>query len=165
MNHTDVGHEGLFSHKNKLCSCFNKIEPMNLLEKTEQLFHSARVFLIEAAAALYQVQQTEAWKEVHPTWGDYVNTLGLSPTKASKLTSTFEHFVIKGGVSHAKVASMELDRLYLSKGLQGTPAEQVEKALLLTRGELREQKFFEEHGQEHEHDPITVCRICDKRLS
>lgn len=138
---------------------------MNLLEKTEQLFHSARVSLIEAAAALYQVQQTEAWKEQNETWGDYVNTLGLSSTKASKLTSTFEHFVIKGGVSHAKVASIELDRLYLSKNLQGTPAEQIEKALTLTRGELREQRVYEETGAEHLCVPVTICTICNKRLS
>lgn len=134
---------------------------VNLLDKTEQLFHAARVSLIEAAAALYEVYKTEAWKEREERWGDYVESLGISQSAASKYLTVVEHY-LEQGVSQRKIASTDLEKLYLARSLEGTPEEQLEKALVLTRGELREQKAFEETGDEHLHK--YVCMICNKRL-
>jgi hypothetical protein len=133
---------------------------MNLLEKTEQLFHNARVSLIEAAAALYEVQKTEVWKHVSENWGEYVATLGISQTAASKYINVIEHY---RDVSQRKLADVDLEKLYLAKSLEGTPEEHFEKALVLSRSELKEQKVFEESGEEHQHS--YICRICHRQLS
>lgn len=137
---------------------------MNLLDQTEQLFHSARLSLIEAAAALYEVRRTEAWKERYENWQDFLETISVSQSQASKMLYVFEHYAIEGGVSHAKVAGTDLEKLYLATGLEGTPEEQVEKASLLSRSEIRAQRVYEERGEEHEHMPITICSVCHTRL-
>lgn len=135
---------------------------MNLLEKTEQLFHSARVSFIEAASALYDCREQEVWKEQYESWADFLEVLGLSQSAGSKMLSSYEHFVIEGGVSHAKLATVELEKAYLAIELTGTAHEQIEKASLLSRAELKEQKVFEKTGQEHVHS--YVCRICHHPL-
>ncbi len=135
----------------------------NLLDHTEQLFRSARLSLIEAAAALYEVRKTEAWKERHETWQDFLFTISVSQPQASKMLAVFEHYAINGGVSHAKVAEVDLEKLYLSTGLEGSPEEQVTKASLLSRSEIRAQRVYETTGEEHEHRYITFCEVCHQK--
>ena len=137
---------------------------MNLLEKTEQLFHSARVSLIEAASCLYKCIETDAWKDKFDTQGEFVESLGLSQSGASKMLTAYKHFVIEGAVSHAKLASVDLEKLYLATSLTGTPSQQLVKAETLSRSEIRSQRIFEDTGSEHDHDPITICKICHQRL-
>lgn len=138
---------------------------MNLLEKTEQLFHSARVSYLEAVAHLYKVQQTDAWKEKYDTWGEFVESLGVSQSGASKMLTTYKHFVIEGAVSHAKLATVDLEKLYLATSLEGTPTEQLIKAETLSRSEIKAQRSFEESGHECEHpEEIRICKDCNKRL-
>ena len=140
---------------------------MNLLEKTEALFHSARVSLIEAAAALYEVQKTEVWKErnLYNTWGEYVETLGISQSGASKLLAVFSHYVIEGRVSQDKLAGIDTEKLYLATSLTGTPEEQFTKAELLSRQEIKAQKMYEQNGHECEHEEtITICKSCNRRI-
>lgn len=137
---------------------------MNLLEKTEQLFHSARLSLIEAAAALYEVRKTEAWAERYESWQDFLHSVSVSQSQASKMLSVFEHYALNGGVSHAKVAEVDLEKLYLATSLEGTPEEQATKAQLLSRSEIRSQRAFEDFGEEHACEPLTICKICHKKL-
>lgn len=137
---------------------------MNLLEKTEQLFHSARLSFVEAAAALYEVRETKAWESEYETWQDYLQTISVSQSQASKWLSVFEHYALKGAVSHAKIAETDVEKLYLATTLTGTPDEQATKAALLTRSELRAQRAFEDTGDEHECEAVTICTICHKRL-
>lgn len=141
----------------------NPLSP-NLLEKTEQLFHSARLSMIEAAQALYEVKKTDAWKEQFETWQDFLFHLNVSQSQASKMLMVFEHYALNGGVSHAKVAEVDLEKSYLAIGLEGTPEEQIEKGALLSRSEIRSQRAFEVTGTEHEHRPITICEVCHQRL-
>lgn len=138
---------------------------MNLLEKTEQLFHSARLSFIEAAAALYEVRETKAWENEYETWQDYLQTINVSQSQASKLLSVFAHYAIEGRLSHAKLAETDVEKLYLATSLEGTPKEQATKAALLSRSEIRAQQVYEETGNEHDCLPMTICTICHKRLS
>lgn len=132
----------------------------NLLDKTEQLFHSVRVNMLEAAVALYEVQKTEAWKERFETYQDFIHAIGISQGQASKYVSVIDHYLTNGGLSHAKLAEIEMEKLYLARGLEGTPEEQVTKALVLSRSEIRAQKVYEETGAEHTHNyRCTVCGI------
>lgn len=139
---------------------------MNLLEKTEQLFHSARKSFIEAVAHLYKVQQTDAYKDKYETWGEFVEALGLSQSSASKMLSVYTHFVLEGGLSHAKASEVELEKLYLAKSLEGTPEEQFAKAELLSRQEIKAQKVLEKEGHECEHlETVEICKNCHQRIT
>lgn len=134
---------------------------MNLLEKTEQLFSNARFSLIEAAAALYEVRRTDAWKERYETYQEFLTEIDVSQSQASKYCTVIEHYIENGQLSLANISSVEIERLYLAKSLEGTPEEHFEKALVLSRSELKEQKVFEDTGEEHAHE--YYCRICHKK--
>lgn len=134
---------------------------MNLLEKTEALFQKARVSVIEAAVALYECHDTGAWKERYESWGEFVEVLGISGGQATKMLTTIEHYRIGGGFSQRKLAEVELERLYLATKLKGTPEEQFEKALVLSRSEINSQRIYEKTGEEH----TCQCRICGRKMS
>jgi len=131
---------------------------MTLLEKTEALFHSARRATMEAIISLYQVKETEAWREKYDSLGEFIDELGISRSAASKLFTVHTHYLIEGKISLAKLEQVDVEKLYLATSLTGSPKEQFEKALVLSRAELKEQKVFEETGQEHQHE--YYCRIC-----
>lgn len=135
---------------------------MNLLEKTEQLFHSARETTIEAGMALRECLAEEAWKEKYDTQGEFVEALGLSAGGASKLITVCEHYQ---AVSPAKLASVGVEKLYLATNLKGTPQQQFIKAETLSKNEIKLQRIFEESGKECEHlETIHICKNCHKRL-
>lgn len=137
---------------------------MNLLDKTEELFHKARISIVEALIALYACHEQEAWKERYGSWGEFVEVLGLSQSDASKKIKSYTHYVIEGGVSPAKLGEIDLEKAYLAISLDGTPEEQIEKAGLLSRQEIKSQKEYEKHGFEHEHEIISICKKCSLRL-
>lgn len=139
---------------------------MNLLEKTEQLFHSARTSFVEAVAYLYACQREEAWKEKYDTFGEFVESLGLSQSGASKMLSVYTHYALEGLLSHAKLADVDVEKLYLAKSLDGTPEEQFAKAELLSRQEIKAQKVFEKEGHECEHlETVEICKNCHQRIA
>lgn len=138
---------------------------MNLLDKTEELFSKIKYDAVLAAQALYECKRQGVWSERYGTFGEFVETLGLSQSGASKMISWFTHFAVEGGVSHAKLAEIDQEKLYLATALDGTPEEQVQKALLLSRGEIKAQRIFEKTGEECAHEEIHICRKCHQRLA
>ena len=135
---------------------------MNLLEKTEQLFHSARKTTIEAGMALKACIEEDAWKEKYETQGAFVESLGLTTSGASKLLTVCSHYQL---VSPAKLAEVGVEKLYLATNLQGSPEEQFIKAESLTKTEIKAQRIYEDSGAECEHvETITICKHCNKRI-
>lgn len=138
---------------------------MNLLEKTEQLFQKMKYDVVVAAEALYECKKQGVWSEKYETFGEFVETLGVSQSGASKMLSWFTHFSIEGGVSHAKLIEIDQEKLYLATTLDGTPEEQIQKATLLSRQELKAQRIYEKVGHECEHlETIEICKDCHQRL-
>ncbi len=138
---------------------------MNLLDKTEELFSKMKYDAVLAAEALYQCKQQGVWSERYSTFGEFVETLGVSQSGASKMISWFTHFAIEGGVSHAKLAEIDTEKLYLATTLEGTPEEQVEKAMVLSRGEIKAQRIADKTGHECTHEEtVTICKSCHTRL-
>lgn len=137
---------------------------MNILDKTLSLFTKVRTSVIEAAAALYEVNEKEAWKGEYASFGDFVDECGISQGFASKLLQVYAFYAIEAKVSQRKLAEIDSERLYLAMKLpQGTVEERLMKASLLTRQELREQKVLEETGGECMHT-IHVCAKCHARV-
>lgn len=133
-----------------------------LLREVKIAFDSYRGSTLVAMQKLWEVKESGVWQELSPTWSEFVESeLGISQGFASKLLSVHKTYVLDGGYSQEKLAGIDYERLYLARGLEGTVEEKVEKARLLTRRELKEERNDE---VPHEHIPIEICKTCSIRL-
>lgn len=136
----------------------------NLLTLTKTAFAKARGSVVEAMQYLWLVKEEEAWKEVSPTWSDYVSSeLDISQGFASRLLGNNQHYLIEGGMTPEDLVGIDHEKLSMARNLPGTPEEQVAKARTLTRRELKEEKNDAE-ATPHEHEPISICKVCSLRL-
>ena len=139
---------------------------MNLLEKTEQAFHQARVSTIEAAGLLYECHETGEWRSGYDTWHEFLTAIDLTPSGATRLLTIHLHYKIEGKISPAKMAQVGVEKLYLATSLTGTPKEQFIKAETLSKTEIKAQRVYEETGEECAHEETyTICKNCHTRLS
>lgn len=130
----------------------------NLIVQTRDLLHAVRGSLIKVAQNLCEIR-----KEISSeNWGHFLEgQFGISESFASKLLTVNRVYLLEGGLSPEKLEGIDYERLYMAAKLEGTPEENVEKARLLTRRELKEERNDEEP---HEHQEIKICRICSVRL-
>ncbi len=129
-----------------------------LILKTRDAFGKVRSSVLEAMQYLWQVKETEAWKEGYESFGDYVEQdLGISQGFASKLGTINKTFLIEGGLSQEKLAGIDYEKLYAAAKLGGTVEEKLAKAATLSRSELRQESSEE---TPHEGDFHLVCTKC-----
>lgn len=112
-------------------------------------------------AFVHKIFGEKSWEGRFSSWGEFVEAgLNKSPSWASKQIAVHEYYHLKGGLSQDKL-DFDNECLYLAIDLTGTPEEKVEKARVLSRSEIKEQKVFEKTGKEHDHS--YICRICHQK--
>jgi hypothetical protein len=117
---------------------------------------------VKAMQLLYETKESGAWEERADTWGEFCEQdLGISQSYASKLLTTYTHYVIDGGVKPEVLTGTDYERLYLARTLPGTPEEQATMAKTLSRREIKETK---NETNVHDHIPVTICKICSVRF-
>lgn len=136
-----------------------------LVKRTIELFTKVRGSIVEAAEALYSVQETGAWSDNYDTFGEFCEQgAKITPGFASKLLKVWRHYAVGGGVSPRNLAGVDSERLYLAINLQGSPKEQLEKAKVLSRVELK-QELAVKAGVECQHpEIIQICATCHVRI-
>lgn len=135
---------------------------MNQLERTKKLFENVRASIVQAMQALYTVRESGEWQQVADSWNEYLEReLNIAPGYASRLLSNNQTYLIEGGISPEKLEGIDHEKLYMARKLPGSLEERIEKARSLSRRELREEKNDEE---QHEHLPISICKVCNIRL-
>lgn len=135
---------------------------MSPVDSCLYLFKEAKNRVAEGMPLLHRIFKEGLWASQYSSFGEFADDLGISRSYASRLITVWEHYAIQGGVS--QLNEVDPDRLYLAMSLDGTSEEQLEKARLLTREELKSEKSMKGDGSEHSHEPITICKICGKRL-
>lgn len=139
--------------------------PTIILQAAAACFNSARQSLIRGAGYLHHIKQQELWKESHESFGQYVESeCHISQSFAAKLVKIYDHYVVAGGVSEQTLEGVDSERLYMALDLPGTTHEQVEKARLLTRRELKAE-LHEKEGVDCPHpEIIRICAVCKQRV-
>lgn len=132
---------------------------ITVVDQCIELFKSARGSVVEAMPLLHQIQKENLWESRYSSFGEFLDECGISRSQASRLLKVFEHY---SGVS--QLNSVDPERLYLALKLPGTPEEHFEKAKALSRNELKSEAAVHEDGSEHEHVPVTICKVCGVRL-
>lgn len=135
-----------------------------VLEDAANCFKSARRNLIEGAARLYHISTDSLWEGSYSSLGEFVEQeCQISAGYASKLIKAYDYYIVKGGLSPRNLATTDPEKLYLAISLPGKPADQALKAETWTRQEIKAELAVKD-GKEHEHEPITICRVCNKRM-
>ena len=138
-----------------------------ILERGAMFFTQARKNLLAGAAILHKISEEKLWEGTYSSFSEYLGeACQISDSLASKLIRVYTYFVLEGKVSMKKIERVDIERLYLVIPLNDTLTEKVEKALILSRSDLRlelnEQKaglheceWFELH--------IRQCKMCGVR--
>lgn len=137
----------------------------NFLRETIDLVKQLETRFLELGARLYQIRTKEMWKEMYDSYQEFLDVAKISPGNASILASVHEHYVVNGGMKQEKLIGAPYSTLYEAIPLieRDGVEKVVAKAKLLTRAEIKEEVREEKHG-ECEHELITICGRCHKRV-
>lgn len=138
------------------------VEQSLVLEKCRQLFQSARGSVVQAMPLLHKIYKEKIYESQYNSFGEYVDECGIDRGFASRLITVFEHYVIANGVKIELLNSVNPERLYKARKLEGGVEKQLAAAQSLTSGELNAQLSVKENGEEHE--CAAICRICHRKM-
>lgn len=142
------------------------INSEEILAKASDCFKGVRRNILEGSALLHQIYTQDLFKPHYSSFSAYVEQecqIGVS--FASKLIKVYEQYVVTGGISVNQIADIENERLYLALQLPGTLADKVEKARLLTRSELKQERAEKDgHDCLHDCEHIKICTKCHARV-
>ena len=137
---------------------------LTVLEECSSCFTSARQNLIRGARYLHDISVGKLWQDNFSSFGEFVEQeCQISQSFASKLIAVYNHYLVSGGVSQRNLEGVDAEKLYLALKLPGSPEEQLTKAKTLSRGELKQQKEFEETGEECKHTTL-ICAKCHAKV-
>lgn len=128
------------------------MELTTVLENTRALLGNVRQKLVKVAANLVILREKET-----RTWAEVCEDLDISQGFASKLTSSYTHYVLEGGIAPERLEGIDNEKLYLASKTEGSTEEQLARASTLTRGELKLEKS---ENEPHTPDFKEVCTTC-----
>lgn len=140
--------------------------PINVLKEAQECFTDARNRIAEGSEHLYKISQEKLWDNgQYSGFGEFCEAgCGISASFGSKLIKVYEHYVVNGGLSPLKLGSVDSEKAYLAIDLPGHAEDQIMKADILTRQELKAQLSEDKYG-EHDHQfaperwgRCTVCK-------
>lgn len=135
-----------------------------LLKNASDSFRGARKNLMEGAAYLHEIEQTDAWELHYSSFGEFIESeCQMSRSAASKLVLTYKFYVLDNGVSPAKLETIGAEKLYAALQLEGSAEKKLAMAETLSRSELRTELKDPNDTCLHE-ETYTICRSCNKRL-
>lgn len=137
-----------------------------LLDDCSKAFKGARERVVEAMRLLYQIEETNAWEGIYSGFSEYVEQeCQISRAYASKLLQIWKYYVIDSSVSHAKLRSVDPEKLYLALRLpSGTAEQKLVRAMEWNRDDLRTELAVVD-GEECTHkDTVRICTRCSKRI-
>ena len=136
------------------------------LELAVFCFQGARRNIVAGMSYLYQVDKENLWEGKYSSFSEFVEQdCQLSKGYASKLVQAWEHYVITGGVSEYKLQDIDAEKLYLAMRLPVAPEQQVIRAGLWSRSELKQELASTPEGDcQHDCEHITICSRCSKRV-
>lgn len=157
-----AGKSSLINKKRSTNTMTTSITASSLIEETKDFLRETRVSLMHVARNLHAIKAGEEWKSLvsNDNWGQFCESeLGISPSMASKLMNTYQHFVIEGGIPENQLMGIDHDKLNSARSLPGTPEEQLSKATHLSRTELKQEKNDAE-ATPHTPSFSEVCTVC-----
>lgn len=141
-------------------------EVQNVLGKAADCFKHARGNLMQGARYLHQISTQELWQGAYSSFNEFLETeCQISPGYASKLIKSYEYYVVGGGISLAKLQSVDPEKLYLAISLPGRNTdEKLVKAETWNRQELKDELASGPDG-DCSHKVLIIkhqCKACSR---
>lgn len=134
-----------------------------ILDEAAEYFKVARSNLVYGAALLFKIREEELWKDKFESFNEYLQDIQVSQGMASKLIQTYQYYVLDNGLSQAKLAGIDHEKLYMALRLPGTAEKKFISARTLSRSELRQETNDPDDECQHP-QTFTICASCHKRL-
>ena len=139
---------------------------MTILEQAAGHFKSARRDILAGAVLLHRIASESLYKPRHETFGEYVTQeCDIGVSFASKLISVVKTYMVEGGLKKQELEGVDVERLYLAIRTRGSLAAKLERARLLTRGDLKQELRDDEHPDCTHEESFTICAKCHKRIT
>lgn len=140
-----------------------------VLKEASDCFKNARRSVFEGVELLFCIQKETLYDGAYTSFWEYVEQeCQLSRGQASKLLQSYEFYVLKGGVSHAKLTDIDPEKLYLALKLPtGTVEQRLVKAREWNRRDLQDALSEDENGGQCTHPAdkhVTICGVCQRRV-
>lgn len=129
----------------------------NLLQETKELLTRGKEILVRVAYNLHSLRESEEWKQYgHDTFPKFCQEeLELPQSSVSKYLAVAEFFARE--YQPEQIGPIDIEKLYLSSKLEGTPEENLAKAKTWSRDDFKQNKA---EIEPHEGKWITYCDIC-----
>lgn len=142
------------------------MNPTTYLRETIDLVKQIETRYLELGARLYAIKVKELWKATYDSYQEFLDAAKINPGHASILTQIHKAYVVDGKIQFKELAGIGYSNLYEaiplieSRGLD----KAVTIATTLTRSEIKDEVREEKHGECTEHEPISICVKCKKRI-
>jgi len=137
----------------------------DIVDKTIEMFRSARIAVADAIGALYEVYKSEAWEGRYSSWSEFCEDgLQISRSLGSQYVSVYEYYIGQGSLTVEQIREADIGKLYLAINTGGTPEEKLVIAKALTRSELRDLVAEEKNPNCLHPNTVVICTDCRKRL-
>ncbi len=137
----------------------------DVLERTIEMFRTARMAVADAIASLYEVYKTEAWEGRYGSWSEFCEDgLQISKSLGSQYVAVYEYYVEHGSLTVEQIREADIGKLYLALGTEGAPEEKLNIAKTLSRGELKEMISETKNPNCAHANTGVICFDCHKRI-
>lgn len=136
-----------------------------VLEGCINAFKDARSKVADALEMLWAVFETKAWEGSYNSWSEFLEDgLQIARSTGSQYLSIYDNYVKHGGLTVKQLREADMAKLYLAARTGGTPDEQYQRAITLSREELKSEASVKADGSEHECEPLIICKQCGRRM-
>ena len=140
---------------------------MTILDKAAGCFADARGNVFEGMKLLHEIYAGNLWESKYDSFKEFVlDACDIKYAFAMRLVGNWNRYVIEGGIEPLRLKGIDADKLSIAARLPLTPAEQLKKAVGLTRDELQAEVNDPDDLCQHPSDKrVTICGKCQRRVN
>lgn len=131
--------------------------PQQLINDTKELWNQGKKVMIQVAWNLLKIRESGEWEKYgHKTFQQFCQEeLDISQSQTSKLIQVADYYLEK--YTPEEIGACDYERLYASTKLQGTPEENLSKALTWSRDDFKQNKA---EIEPHAFVEVCYCKTC-----
>jgi len=127
-----------------------------LVEETRGLLKTGKELLVKVAYNLHSLRESGEWKGQYESFPKYCQEeFELSQSTTSKYLAVADFFAAK--YQPEEIGPVDIEKLYLSAKLEGSPEENLAKAKTWSRDDF---KVAKSEDEPHAFERVCYCKVC-----
>ena len=143
------------------------MQPSPLLQEAADCFKEARGNVWEGMMKLHAIYAGNLWESKYDSFKEFVlDACDIKYAFAMRLVGNWNRYVVEGGIEPLQLKGIDADKLSIAARLPLTPAEQLKKAIGLSREQLQDEVNDPDDLCQHPSESrVTICGKCSKRVN